>query len=110
MRRTGTLLLSPSTTIGSAAGTIATRFVHLFAPIVHHALGILQHLLPPQLEEVVRIGIELQSILSIVPITVELIQRWWFVTSLVNLQHCRRHGGAGEDLLIEHGRTLERLL
>ena len=34
---------------------------------MEHSLGVLDHLLPPQLEEVVGVGVELQPVLAVLP-------------------------------------------
>lgn len=59
-----------------------SRFVHLLATVVHHPFGILQHLLSPQFEEVVRVGVEFQAILTVVSIAVQFIKWRWFVAGL----------------------------
>lgn len=57
---------------------------YLFATIVHDAFGIFQHLLSPQLKEVIGIRVEFQTIFAIVSITIQFIQWRWFITSLHN--------------------------
>lgn len=40
---------------------------YLFPPVVQLLLGILEHLLAPQIEEVIRIRVELQPVLTVLP-------------------------------------------
>ena len=42
---------------------------HLFALLVHEPVVLLQHLLPPQLEEVVWVRVELHPVLAVLPVT-----------------------------------------
>lgn len=71
--------------------TIGARPVWFLSPVVHHPLCVLKHLLFPQLEKVSGICIELQSVLSVLSVDVQFIERRRFVAGLVRLQHCRRH-------------------
>lgn len=67
------------------------RIPHPLPPIVHHAFRVLEHLLPPQIEEVVGVRVELESVLAVVPILVELVERRRLVTRQVRLEHGRGH-------------------
>lgn len=73
------------------------------------SLGVLQHLLSPQLEEVPGICVELEAVTSIVPVRVELVERWWPLAHSVRLQHGCGHGAPREDLLVKLRGALERL-
>ena len=99
-----TLLVSAAT----PAATLVPRPMRLFPPVVQLLLGILEHLLAPQIEEVIRIRVELQPVLTVLPVNVKFIKRWRCVALMVGFQHRRWHGVPGDNLLVEHHRTLER--
>lgn len=58
--------------------------------------SILKHLPPPQLEEVVRVGIELPSVPPVVSELIESLEGRWSVAARVRREHGRRHTVAGE--------------
>lgn len=71
-------------------------------------LRVLQHLAPPQLEEVVGVGVELPRVAAVVAELVEPLERRRAVAARVRRQHRRRHAGAREQLLLERARRPER--
>lgn len=82
--------------------------VYLFPPVVLYALGILQHFSPPQLEEVIWVGVELARVSAVVAEFVQPLERRRPVAARVRRQHGRRHRVAGEQLLLECARRTER--
>lgn len=48
----------------------------LFPPLLPLVLCVLQHLLPPQVKEVGRIGVELQTLFPIIPLQKEIIHSY----------------------------------
>lgn len=97
----------------ASTATLIPRPMRLLPPIVQLLFGIrkdvLEHFLTPQVEEVVRIRVELQTVLAVLPVNVKFIERWRRVALMVGLQHRRGHGIPGDNLLVEHHRALERL-
>ena len=55
----------PATSAQSATGGPA----HLFALLVHEPVVLLEHLLSPELEEVVWVRVELHAVLAVLPAT-----------------------------------------
>jgi hypothetical protein len=45
----------------------------LFPSIMHHALGVFKHFLPPKLEKVCRIGVEFQTVLAVLTVGIEFV-------------------------------------
>lgn len=82
---------------------------HLLAPVVLNALSILQHFSTPELEEVIRISVELPGIPTVVAEFVEAFERRRAVATRVRLQHGRRHCVPAEKLLLKLPRRTERL-
>lgn len=113
---TSSLATTALTSLSAMTATLSwttfpdSSLVHLLPAVMLHPLRVLQHLLPPQLEEVIRVRVELQAILSIVPVAVQLVQWRWLVALLVRLQHRSGHRCSTEDLLVKHDRTAEGFL
>lgn len=52
----------------------------LFPPLLPLVLCVLQHLLPPQVKEVGRIGVELETLFPIVPLQKKKNHTFWLMT------------------------------
>lgn len=76
MRLTNPLLVATTTPFISGS-------VRLLPTVMHHAFSILQHFLPPEVEEVIRICVELQTIFTIITVWIQFAQWWRFVTLLI---------------------------
>ena len=44
-----------------------SKNAYLLPSVVHHALCVFEHFLPPKLEKVRRIGVEFQAVLAVLP-------------------------------------------
>lgn len=66
----------------STSRRVRKLIAHLFAFVMHNAFRVFEHLLAPQLEEVVGVRVEFKTILAIVSIAVEFVQRWRFIALL----------------------------
>lgn len=76
---------------------------------MHESIVLEEHLLSPQIEEVVGVGVRLETVLSILPENVEFLEGRRRITAVVGLQHGGGHRRATKDLLIIDNTGLERL-
>uniref|UniRef100_A0A224XZP9 Uncharacterized protein n=1 Tax=Panstrongylus lignarius TaxID=156445 RepID=A0A224XZP9_9HEMI len=79
----------------------------LLPSIMHHSLSIFEHFLTPKIKEIIGICIKFKTIFAILPVGIQFIQRRWFITKLIRLQHCSRHCISRYNLLIKCNRTFK---
>lgn len=70
--------------LAARSSCIGFRFVLLLVAVVHLLLRLLENVLSPQVEEVVRIGVELEAVLAVVSVHVELIKGRRLVARLIS--------------------------
>lgn len=83
--------------------------MRLAALVVEDTFRILEHLLPPQVEKVVGIRVELETVLTIVPVNVELVEWRRFVAMMIRVRHGCWDCLLRDDLLVKDDAAAESL-
>lgn len=76
--------------------------MRLASLVVEDALRVFEHLLPPQVKEVIRVRVEFEPVFSVIPVYIELVQWRGFVTVMVGICHCCWNSQLRDNLLIKN--------
>jgi hypothetical protein len=114
----GDLLLSFSGVVGLSHSFLVSVALSPFRPgpvgflaaVQHHPFGVVEHLLTPQFEEVVGVGVEFQTVFAVVPVTVQFVEWGWLVARFIRLEHRRRHRRPRKDLEEKFSLSTKHLL